>query len=394
MIFLMNYKKTPIQMENNMKKSTKILGIFIVSILLLSLIALFIAKAYIDSKSETLSSMRYNITNFWKTGQNFYSKLNYKVDIDDLNNIKKIENSFFEQSDNFIKNNTRFNIKQKEELILTNNIGKELNFLVNATKAVYIFSDNEIPRITYKFYTNNDWIKEPVKIDKLSNSVSILKDIYFNKFNDEIYMFAFIVLPAKFNFLNLESNISSIQIGFSKLLILDTFNIDSDTSNIDIQSKEIFGNKFELDIDASNIDLNIERINCNNSILIDMDASNLTINSKFLKVDELKFDFDASNSKISSNEVEIKSLIDYEEDAGNCSIIFEKFLVYPSNFTINSNASKTFFEFKNCQSFFIKGNINGALTAIKTNGQTNKFASDFELKSNNKIDEKNILKIN
>ncbi len=377
-----------------MKNSTRILGIFLAVILIIGLVLLFVAKAYLDSKDTGFKFIPHSIRPFYHNIDNFKNAASFQVNLNDLNNLNAIEDQFFQEADSFIKSSTSFPISEKNELSLENVI-KDFNLTLNLTKAVLIFSDKEKPKISYKFYTKISGIDNPVIFtsDKLEILENLSKKDY--NFDDEMYLFAFIILPTKYSNLKFESNASNIQIASEKIDISNLFEMDANASDISEKILNLTSNQIQLNFSASENSFESEQIIAKNSFSYKLNASKSEISTNLLKTENLSFDFNASNSVLNAKKLDISSTIGIKENAGNYTIISENFTNFPSSFNYKSNMTNSIFQVKNCPNFFVKSKTNAASVKIRYQGQTHSFSSDFELNSDqNKIDEKNLLKVN
>lgn len=378
-----------------MKNSTKLLGIFLVSILIISLIFLFVVKAYLDSKSGVKFPSVIINKNLFSNGENLFNdKLKFKTDISDLSNLTSIENKFFNQADEFITNNTQFKLKDKTEYQVNslNNINK-IN--INLTKGICIFSDKATPKISYKLYTNDLSIKNPVQI--INNKIGILDESFSKnyKINDDIYLFVFMILPTKYENLDFDINISNIQIWADNLDVSKIFKLNQNASSIDANLLKVKALNGQIEISASDSYINSELMIFEETLSIKINASKSQIKSKLIKSKNLVFDFNASDSLIDAYDFNISSEINIKENAGKYIVNCERFLSFPSIFTYKANMTDSSFTVKNCKDFYVKSKLNAGNISIKYNGEIHKFSGGFELSSNkNKSDAKNLLNIN
>lgn len=377
-----------------MKNSTRILGIFLALILIIGLVMLFVAKAYIDSKDTSFKFFPYNNYSFYRNIDNLKSAANFQVNTNDLNNLNEIEDQFFQKADQFITSSTNFSIKEKEELNI-DNIDKNFTISTNLTKAVLIFSDKEKPKVSYKFYTKISGINNPVVFN--NDKLGFLEDLNKRSYtiNDEIYLFAFIVLPTKYQDLKFESNATSIQIAADKIDISNLFEVDMNAADVNIKILSLTSNNLKLDASASSSKIETEKIIANDSFSYKLNASKSNIDAKIIKTKNLSLDLNASESIINATQLDISSSINIKENAGNYKILSGNFINYPTSFNYKSNMTNSVFQVKNCPNFLVKSKTNAASVNVRYNGQTHKFSGDFELNSDkNKIDEKNLLKVN
>lgn len=375
-----------------MKNSTKILGIFLASILIIGLILLFVAKAYIDSKNNNFLNIPLNKNIILNKDNVIKNIISFNVNLDNIDNLKNIENEFFIKSDEFIKNSTEFTIQEKREIQI-DNISKDFEINLNLTKAVIIFSDKEQPKISYKYYSDIKIIDNPTTFnkDKLSTLEEYSKKYY--NFDHQVYFFAFIILPSQFDNLKIIANASNIQIACNNLEISNLSKIENNAVDISYKIKNLIVNNLELNLSATSAKFEVDQILAKNSFSYKLNASKSEINSYQIKTKDLIFDFNASESIINVKEFSISSNFNLKENAGNYRISSERFLNYPSTFIYKANMTNSVFNIKNCESFKIKSNTNAASVKVRYNGQTHQFNGDFEL-SSEKIDEKNLLKVN
>lgn len=359
-----------------MKKSTRILGIFLTTIVIILLISLFVAKAYLDSQSSKYPSITIRKHNFSNNIFNYFKEIDFKVSVDDLDNISKIEEDFFMQADQFITEKTSLKPTAKTELDLTQ-IKDKAYMEINSAKAIIIFSNKIKPKLSYKYYVFNNGAnnnkENPVEIS--SNNIKVLHydmDKNYLSYADKI-IFLFIVLPENLIELYLNNNACSIQIACGTMKINNDFTIDSNASNIvaNINNLKI-DNMFKLKINATNLDFNID-----------------ILNSK-----ELNFDFNASNSKIYTKELGITSSIRFKDNAGSYQFITENLKIVPDSFYYKANTSNSLLEFQNFNNFAINSELNASSFELKYNGETHRFTSDFSINSNiSKSNGKDILKM-
>ncbi len=375
-----------------MKNSTKILGIFLAAIFIIFLALLFMAKFYIDSRSSslpTIDSLKQQLLNF---SNQKLPEIDFEVKLDDLKNLDKLESDFFTKADQYIKDKTNFEPKNKNEINL-NSVNKSFKIDIKLSYTILIFSDSTKPKISYKFYSKKNKNINPIETsgDNINFYPTITNDM-FN--NDDLYLFAFIILPSSFEELKIDSNRSLIQILtqklFSKYKIESYFN----ASKTEIISEEFLSKIGYFDFNASEGQFNIGKIDFESYFFTKLNASRFSLQSDSIKTKDLKLDFNASNSFISIKKIDISSSARIFENTGKYTIKTEEFINYPSIFTYRSNMTTTTFEIKNCKDFYIKSRLNASSVSINAKQQIQNFSSNFELKSRDKIDEKNILNIN
>lgn len=384
-----------------MKNSTKILGIFLAILLIITLILLFIAKAYIDSKSSDLNNifndLNFNNLNFDNNNKNdftgeFLDNILFLIELDNLNNLQSSEDQFFAKADQFIRNNTDFNITDKKEEIL-GSISKDFEITTKYTKAVIIFSDNEKPKISYKFYSKKQMGIKPVKF--INSRLEILSD-YPDKnlrTNDRTILFAFIIMPSIYNNFTINTGKSSLQLLAESINIQNRFELKSYASELNLKISKLNTTDIAINFSASKNLFQFENIISKNKFSIKLNASKSEINTSLLKAKDLIIDYNASNSLINAIDLNINSSIEIKENAGKYQYNFENLASYPSSFKFKLNMTASTLKIKNLKSFFIKSKTNASSVQIRHDGNIDKFVSDFNF-GTNKIDEKNLLRIN
>lgn len=383
-----------------MKNSTKILGIFLALILIIILISLFIAKAYIDSKDISTSSFEINKNFLPDFSDEFEKQINFDFELSEIKgdkNIEQIEDEFFKKADNYISKNTKFEIVEKKQIPISS-LEKDLTLNINITKALIVFSDSSKPKISYKFYYNKEFT-EPIKVfnDKILFLDKMLDKKLDKKDNlkENIYLFAFVILPNKYNNLYIDSNVSSINIFSEKLETQNLFNIKANASKLDIESKSLNATNGEFELTASKMDLESNDINFSNLTLFKLNASKIDFQSNSLNTNYLNLDFNVSTADIEAENLSINSQLEINENASKLNFETNNFKNFPKTFNYKANVSTSYFSIKNCKAFSIKSKVKSSNIYINQNDETHRFTSDFELDFNpNKIDEKNILKIN
>ncbi|MFN3412396.1 MAG: hypothetical protein ACK4YF_09585 [Exilispira sp.] len=390
-----------------MKNSTKILGIFLAIILIIILILLFIAKAYIDSKSSgfnnTFNDLPFNNLNLDNNDKfdnknkddfsgEFAENILFMIELDNLSNLKSFEDLFFTKADEYIRNNTDFNITDKKEKVL-GSISKDFKITTKCTNAVIIFSDNEKPKISYKFYSKKQMEIKPVKFN--NSRLEILSD-YPDKnirTNDRTILFAFIIIPSSYSNFTLKSGISSLQLKADSINIQNRFEFNTYASIVNLKIAKINAAEIAFDFSATKNLLQFENIISKNKISIKLNASKSEIISNLLKAKDLIIDYNASNSLINAFDLDVNSSIEIKENAGKYQYNFTNLASYPSSFTYKSNMTASIFKCVNLTNFFIKSKSNASSVQIRHDGNIDKFVSDFNF-GTNKIDEKNLLNIN